>query len=114
MGSDWGVPPVDRRGQGSTGSAVKELTLACSSRHRATDFAENSADAGGNAGHNGARGNRYESCHEGIFDKVLPACVFPNPQFPDQICYLLHSSLLSLELHAAQQCTAFDVPDAND
>ncbi len=41
----------------------KNLASGCSSGHRASDLAEDGADAGGNTRHDCARGNRDETRH---------------------------------------------------
>jgi hypothetical protein len=67
-------------------AAVEKLgTVAGRDRHRARDLAENGADAGGNARHDGAGSYRNESCHQSIFDEVLSARIFPDAKLPNQI-----------------------------
>ena len=57
------------------------MTLACGGRggHRAADYTEDLADAGGNARHDRPGRDRNESSsHEGIFNQVLTVLVFPH------------------------------------
>jgi hypothetical protein len=72
----------------------KSLASRCSSGHRASDLAEDGADAGGNTRHDCARGNRDETCHQSVFNEVLASGILPNSQLPNQIgdpCHLLFS-----------------------
>jgi hypothetical protein len=60
--------------------------------HSAGDLAEDRADAGRNAWHDSACGNRDKTSHQSIFNEVLASGVFPNSQLPNQIsdpCHFL-------------------------
>ena len=84
---------ADRRGRG----------LPCSPTHQKRKFsswplrrswcwrsAEDRADAGRNARHDSACGDRDETCHQSIFNEVLASGIVPNSQLPNQISYPCH------------------------
>jgi hypothetical protein len=89
---------ADRRGRGASARLPANRMLAgrrCGG-HGAGDLAEDRADAGSNARHNRACGNRDETCHQSILNEVLSSVVVPNSQLPHQISNACHFLCLLL------------------
>src|SRR5216684_4896704 len=78
-------PPLNGRSKSlskdrvlSSPAPSRTLALRCGRGHYAGDLAEDRADAGGYVGHDSARGNCHEACHQCILNEVLALSIFPD------------------------------------
>ena len=67
-------------------------------RGYAGNLAENRADAGGNARHNGTGGYCHETGHQRVFNQVLTLGVLDDAEVPHQILELVYCFSLLFNL----------------